>query len=87
MISYLRESLAVTGQLEDPEWQKYLDYKPTSIIGTEKELRKSFKEVLVPHDICNMCSANPKWFTATEQLDPKKKKNVEMFQPQTYDTV
>ena len=45
MISYLRESLAVTGQLEDQEWQKYLDYKPTSITGTEKELRKSFKEV------------------------------------------
>ena len=87
MISYLRESLAVTGQLEDQEWQKYLDYKPTSITGTEKELRKSFKEVLVPHDICNMCSANPKWFTATEQLDPKRKKHVEMFQPQTYDTV
>jgi len=87
MISYLRESLAVTGQLDDPKWQKYLAYKPTSISASEDELRASFQEVLEPRDICDMCSANPKWFTAAQQLDSKKKKHVDMINPPHYDTV
>jgi len=87
MISYLRESLEATGQLDDPKWKKYLEYKPTSINSSEDELRASFKEVLEPHDICNMCSANPKWFTATKQLDSSQKKTVEMINPPNYDTL
>ena len=87
MISYLRESLHATDQINDPEWQKYLAYKPTSIHGSESDLRASFDEVLKPHDICTMCPRNPVWFTATQQLDAKMKKNVPMYDQDTYDSV
>ena len=62
MMSYLRESLDASGQLDDPAWQKYLKYKPTSIDSSDDDIRASFKEVKEPTWICNMCSANPKWF-------------------------
>lgn len=88
MISYLRESLEATGQLKDPEWQKYLDYKPTSINDSADAIRNSFQEVLEPHEICNMCPAKVKgYFVANKQLDPKQKKTVEMFNPTTYESV
>ena len=87
MMSYLRESLEATGQLDDPVWQKYLKYKPTDIEASESEIRKSFQEVLNPTWICNMCAANPKWFTAAQQLDATMKKNVTMHDQETYDTV
>jgi len=87
MVAYLRESLAATDQLEDPQWQKYLEYKPTSINGSEEALRNSFKEVTEPHWICNMCPASPKnYFVARKQINGKKK-TVDMFNPQNYDTV
>ena len=87
MISYLRESLAATGQIDDPAWKKYLDYKPTSINASVDDIKESFDEVLKPHDICTMCPRNPVWFTATKQLDATMKKNVPMYAEETYDTV
>ena len=87
MISYLRESLSATNQIDDPEWKKYLDYKPTRISATVDDIRASFDEVTKPHDICTMCPRNPVWFTATLQLDAKLKKNVAMHDEETYDTV
>ena len=39
----VKKSLAVTGQLDDPKWQKYLAYKPTSIGASEDELRAGDK--------------------------------------------
>lgn len=87
MISYLRESLDATNQMDDPEWQKYLSYKPTSIHSSQEEIQQSFDEVTKPHWICSMCPRNPVWFTATKQLDAKLKKNVAMHDEATYDTV
>ena len=87
MISYLRESLDATDQLNDPEWQKYLAYKPTDISASPDDIRASFDEVKKPHEICSMCPHNPVWFTATAQLDAKLKKNVAMHDEATYDTV
>jgi len=87
MISYLRESLDATDQLNDPEWQKYLAYKPTSISASTDDIQASFDEVKKPHEICSMCPRNPVWFTATKQLDAKLKKNVAMHDEATYDTV
>jgi len=87
MVAYLRESLSATGQLEDPQWQKYLEYKPTSINDSEEALRSSFKEVTEPHWICNMCPSKPKIeFAAKIQLKGQKK-TVEMFNPQNYEPV
>jgi hypothetical protein len=34
-----------------------------------------------------MCSANPKWFTAAQQLDATMKKSVAMYDQETYDTL
>ena len=87
MMSYLRESLEATNQLDDPKWQKYLKYKPTSITASDEDLRASFKEVLEPTWICDMCSANPKWFTAAQQLDASHKKTIEMINPSNYESV
>jgi len=87
MISYLRESLAATDQIDDPAWKKYLDYKPTSIDASLDDIKESFDEVLKPHDICTMCPRNPVWFTATQQLDARMKKNVPMYAEDTYDSV
>ena len=87
MMSYLRESLDASGQLDDPAWQKYLKYKPTSIDSSDDDIRASFKEVKEPTWICNMCSANPKWFTAAQQLDATMKKSVPMYDQKTYDTL
>jgi len=70
MIAYLYESLAATDQLGDECWQKYLEYKPP------EDIRQALEEVDKPHDICNMCPANPKWYHANKQLDPALKKTV-----------
>ena len=70
MVAYLRESLAATNQLDDPAWQKYLEYQP------KDDLREAVIEVDKPHAICSMCPKNPVWYTANQQLDPKLKKTV-----------
>jgi len=70
MIAYLYESLKATGQLNDECWQKYLAYEPPI------DIEQALKEVDMPHDICNMCPANPKWYHANKQLDPALKKTV-----------
>lgn len=70
MIAYLYESLAATDQLDDECWQKYLAYEPP------EDIRQALEEVDKPHDICNMCPANPKWYHANKQLDPALKKTV-----------
>jgi len=87
MIAYLRESLAATDQLEDPEWQKYLGYKPTSINGTDEALRSSFKEVVEPGWICNMCPSRPKVEYAAKIQLKGQKKTVEMFNLKDYEPV
>ena len=70
MIAYLYESLAATNQLDDECWQKYLAYEPP------QDIRQALEEVDKPHDICNMCPANPKWYHANKQLDPALKRTV-----------
>ena len=87
MVAYLRESLAATDQLEDPEWQKYLGYKPTSINDTDDALRNSFKEVVEPGWICNMCPSRPKIEYAAKIQLKGQKKTVEMFNPKNYEPV
>lgn len=80
-IAYLHETLASTGQLEEPVWQKYLRYNATPVDAPIEDIHVMAQEVLLPHDICNKCPSNPKWYRANKQL-----KGVKQLAPQ-YDTV
>jgi hypothetical protein len=72
-IAYLHETLVSTGQQNDEVWQKYLQYKAVPVDAPEEELFSMADEVLLPHDICNKCPANPKWYKAYRQLKGVKK--------------
>ena len=67
-IAYLRETLVSTGQVDDPVWQKYLNYHATPIDAPIEELYTMADEVLNPHEICNKCPSDPKWYRAIKQL-------------------
>ena len=67
-IAYLRETLVSTGQVDDPVWQKYLNYHATPIDAPIEELYAMADEVLNPHEICNKCPSDPKWYRAIKQL-------------------
>jgi organic radical activating enzyme len=72
-IAYLHETLSSTGQLDDPIWQKYLNYKATPVDAPIEDLFAMADEVLLPHEICNKCPANPSWYQAFRQLKGVKK--------------
>ena len=67
-IAYLRETLVSTGQVDDPVWQKYLNYHATPIDAPIEELYAMADQVLNPHEICNKCPSDPKWYRAIKQL-------------------
>ena len=67
-IAYLRETLVSTGQVDDPVWQKYLNYHATPVDAPIEELYAMADQVLNPHEICNKCPSNPKWYRAIKQL-------------------
>ena len=67
-IAYLRETLVSTGQLDDPVWQKYLNYHATPVDAPIEELYTMADQVLNPHEICNKCPSDPKWYRAIKQL-------------------
>ena len=67
-IAYLRETLVSTGQVDDPVWQKYLKYHATPVDAPIEELHAMADQVLNPHEICNKCPSNPKWYRAIKQL-------------------
>ena len=67
-IAYLRETLVSTGQVDDPVWQKYLNYYATPVDAPIEELHAMADQVLNPHEICNKCPSNPKWYRAIKQL-------------------
>ena len=67
-IAYLRETLVSTGQVDDQVWQKYLNYHATPIDAPIEELYAMADEVLNPHEICNKCPSDPKWYRAIKQL-------------------
>lgn len=72
-IAYLHETLSSTGQIYDEVWQKYLNYQPTSVDAPIEDLYAMAEEVLNPHQICNKCPSNPKWYRANKQLRGAKK--------------
>lgn len=72
-IAYLHETLASTGQLDDPIWQKYLNYKATPVDAPIEDLFAMANQILLPHEICNKCPANPSWYKAFRQLNGVKK--------------
>mgnify|MGYP003147542825 FL=1 len=67
-IAYLRETLVSTGQVDDPVWQKYLNYYATPVDAPIEELYAMADQVLNPHEICNKCPSDPKWYRAIKQL-------------------
>ena len=67
-IAYLRETLISTGQVDDPVWQKYLNYHATPVDAPIEELYAMADQVLNPHEICNKCPSDPKWYRAIKQL-------------------
>ena len=67
-IAYLRETLISTGQVDDPVWQKYLNYYATPVDAPIEELYAMADQVLNPHEICNKCPSDPKWYRAIKQL-------------------
>ena len=67
-IAYLRETLVSTGQVDDPVWQKYLNYHATPVDAPIEELYAMADQVLNPHEICNKCPSDPKWYRAIKQL-------------------
>jgi len=67
-IAYLRETLVSTGQIDDPVWQKYLNYYATPVDAPTEELHAMANQVLNPHEICNKCPSDPKWYRAIKQL-------------------
>ena len=73
-IAYLSETLTSTKQINDPAWEKYLKYKPTSVDAPIEEIYKFADGQNKSSFICNMCPANPSWFRAHRQL--KGVKNV-----------
>jgi len=80
-IAYLHETLVSTGQVNDPVWQKYLNYHATPIDAPIEELFSMAHQVITPHDICTKCNSDPVWYRANKQLSGVKK-----VAPQ-YDTI
>jgi len=72
-IAYLHETLVSTGQVNDPVWQKYLNYQPTPVDAPIEDLYAIAEQVLKPHEICNKCPSDPKWYRANKQLKGVKK--------------
>ena len=80
IIGYLRETIASTGQLDDPAWKPYLQYLGTPIDAPIEDLFEMADQTLIPHKMCNMCPSNPKWHYAHEQLRGVKNKIAQLIQ-------
>ena len=53
-LSNLHAALKQTNQLDDPQWKKYLEYKPIHYSNSKEEIVKFFNEK--EEDICSGCN-------------------------------
>jgi MoaA/NifB/PqqE/SkfB family radical SAM enzyme len=58
-ISMLRTHLSKYNRLDDPDWQKYLEYKGISLESSNERILEFVDNIFKPHEICGMCPANP----------------------------
>ena len=59
-LAYLRDALAKTKQLDDPRWQRYLDYEPLDLTTAGIRETGAFAAKTV-EKYCEMCDANNNW--------------------------
>jgi len=73
-LSYLRHKLTMTGQLDDPEWQYYLTYKPLDLRTCSYDDLITFLST-GPETFCSMC---PKTINHVmrKNIHPRNKNNV-----------
>jgi hypothetical protein len=54
--------------LDDPDWQKYLQYKPLDLTTCTLEQAQEFSKMkFYSNDACDMCPTESKWFIKTEE--------------------
>jgi organic radical activating enzyme len=70
--AYFKEQLAIRGQLDDPEWQRYLSSKGADI-HNETEMSEFNRVVYEPEDICSSCPSTPEYITINQDSSIKKK--------------
>ena len=65
----LADTLRVSGQLDDPDWQKYLNYQPIDLLDINQiELDKFVETYHKPISVCDMCQGSKpklKWTDRT----------------------
>jgi hypothetical protein len=73
----LKNVLTKTGQLDDEDWQPYLNYRPVDLTVDDPESINNFYATHYSHiDACNMCPKNINQVKQNEQnVLPKYAKN------------
>jgi len=60
--------LTKTGQLNDEDWQPYINYKPVDLTLNDKKSIRNFYDTHYSHiDACNMCPKNANKVKQNEQ--------------------
>lgn len=54
-VALLKKVLGDHGQLDDPDWQKYLEYKGIGVDCSDEELHEWVNNFAKPAKICSMC--------------------------------
>ena len=63
-LSNLHAALKQTNQLDDPQWKKYLEYKPIHYSNSKEEIVKFFNEK--EEDICSGCNTTETYDNVTK---------------------
>ena len=63
-LSNLPSALKQTNQLEDPQWKKYLGYKPIHYSNTKEEILTFFNKK--EEDVCTGCNTTQTYDNVTK---------------------
>lgn len=71
--AYLRDTLNAFGQLDNPEWKRYLNYKGVSLSVSDEELLDFCDTQYNPSWICSMCPEGGNYHPREQQKIKKLK--------------
>ena len=63
-LSNLHAALKQTNQLDDPQWEKYLQYKPIHYSNSKEEIVKFFNKK--EEDVCTGCNTTQTYDNVTK---------------------
>jgi hypothetical protein len=64
-MAYLEDSVAIKGQLDDPQWQKYLQYRGYDIYD-DSQIQEFLRTAYVAEDVCSSCPDTPTYITMNQ---------------------